>query len=149
MPLEPIASEDQGIPYEQESFLADIKSIGGYSGSPVFWDIHAAPFFHANPRVELANKSGQRVRIYLLGIDWAHIRDWESISGGDGKPLCTGHQVELNTGIAAIVPAWKLQDLLDNHPVLKKERMDAEEAFFKSTPVKTDKRAAPFGVPPD
>jgi hypothetical protein len=43
-----------------------------------------------------------------------------------------GHQVELNTGIAAVVPTWRLRDLLDNHPALKKERKYAEDAFFSS-----------------
>jgi hypothetical protein len=146
MPLEPIQSEDNGASYDQESFLADIKSIGGYSGSPVFWDIHAAPYFQANSRVQLANTMNERLRIYLLGVDWAHIRDWEQVCSSNGQPLSLGHQVELNTGIAAIIPAWKLADLLDNHPMLKKERDDAEESYFKSKPAETESKSElPFG----
>jgi len=88
MPLEPIESEDMGVPYEQESFLADIKSIGGYSGSPVFLDLEAGPFKQANWRVSVANASTPKdAGLYLLGIDRAHIRDWESIRGVDKKPL--------------------------------------------------------------
>ena len=149
MPFEPIDSEDQGASYQQESFLADIKSIGGYSGSPVFWDMMAGPSVQVDTRVTIARANGDTNRIFLLGVDWAHIRDWDCVYGIDRKPVPTGHQIEVNTGIAAIVPAWKLRDLLDNHPKLKKERQDAEDAYFSSTPTKVDvKQESPFGIPP-
>ena len=139
MPLDPIRSEDRGVEYDQDSFLADIKSIGGYSGSPVFWELFPPP---AEPRPDELLP-----REYLLGIDWAHIRDWEPVCGANGKPLTGGHQVELNTGIAAIVPAWKLRDLLDNHPMLKKERELAEKAY-SSKNASVAKLDGAFGVPP-
>lgn len=137
MPLEPIQSEDLGVPYGQESFLADIKSIGGYSGSPVFWEAFPAP---DKPR-----PNNVLPREYLLGVDWAHIMNWSPVCGIDGKPQMAGNQVELNTGIAAIVPAWKLLDLLDDHPMLKSQREKAEEAFFskKTMVAKTDAVFAP------
>jgi hypothetical protein len=130
MPLEPIDSEDDGVPYKQESFLADIKSIGGYSGSPVFWDATVGRPKHVEQRAKLGRERGE-TPIFLLGVDWAHIRDWDPVCGVDKKPLSANYQIEINTGIAAIVPAWKLRDLLEN-PMLKRERQESEDAHFSS-----------------
>jgi hypothetical protein len=101
-------------------------------------------------RVTVARASGDTNRIFLLGVDWAHIWDWDPVCGVDRKPLSSGQQIEMNTGIASIVPAWKLRDLLDNHPMLKKEREAAEEAYFRSAgPAKVDlKTDSVFGVSP-
>jgi hypothetical protein len=61
MPWEPIR-QDTG--FMQESFLVEARSIGGYSGSPVF--LHKA-FFRSFARRFISNVYPGP---YLLGVDW-------------------------------------------------------------------------------
>jgi hypothetical protein len=50
-----------------------------------------------------------RVGPYLLGIDFGHIQSKSSVYDGKRK---TQYEVQANTGIAGVVPAWKITDLL-------------------------------------
>ncbi len=123
MPIEPVR-QDMG--FEQESFLVEARSIGGYSGSPVFLFIPAM-----SPRENVENwnlpPAGQWQRgiVYgclvshgpwLLGVDWGHINDWEPVRDASGQPVNPRNpravQVKMNTGLMAVVPAWKLAELL-------------------------------------
>ena len=61
----------------------------------------------------------------LLGVDWAHLRNFENAI--DDR----GHEIPhilfpTNTGMMAVVPAWKLDALLD-HPKAFEFRKMAEE----------------------
>jgi hypothetical protein len=108
MPGEPIY-HPSNQPREQISFLADIKSIAGYSGSPVFvfdlrYHVFGSNIFQRLPRPP-----------WLLGIDWGNILD----------------QKEANTGLAGVVPAWYLLDLL-NCPTFSEQRAIANEQLQKT-----------------
>jgi hypothetical protein len=54
---------------------------------------------------------------WLLGVDWGHINDWEPVRNERGQPVNRENpkdmQVKMNTGMMAVVPAWKLSELLD------------------------------------
>lgn len=59
---------------------------------------------------------------WLLGVDWGHINDYAPVVRGDGRPVNPDPkqmQVKVNTGMAAVVPAWKLDQLLDEGPLLQ------------------------------
>lgn len=99
MPTEPI--RDSETKHDQESFLIEVHSIEGYSGSPAF------VYIQDKARVELEERA--RSRSWLLGIVWAYLRD----EHGN------------NSGMAAVVPAWKLDDLLFS-PRLKAMRARAD-----------------------
>jgi hypothetical protein len=101
----------------QESFLCEVKSIGGYSGSPVY----LAPD-PANTRIGKRKPLGST---RLLGIDWAHITNWESAIDDRGYEL-PHIRFPINTGMMAVVPAWKLRGLL-MAPNLKAERQEDED----------------------
>jgi len=89
---------------DQYSILAEIRSIGGYSGSPVM--LNELPFIDRL-------KTGKTIdKHWLVGIDWGHVPMWSPVCGFNEEPIGNGWQVETNTGMAAIVPAWKLRDLL-------------------------------------
>jgi len=105
----------------QEAFLAEMRSIGGYSGSPAF--VYLAPYTHRmtkEPR-GLDNKFYTR----LLGIDSGHLPTEERIKDKDGK-MMDGWRVEGNSAMAVVIPAWKLQELLDIDE-LKQQRSEYEE----------------------
>jgi hypothetical protein len=105
MPSEPIRYPNglDGQPHEQLSIIADIRSIGGYSGSPVFLNEHQ--FILRPNEGEVADKH------YLIGIDWGHIQMWSPVCGLNQEPLGQT-QVNVNSGMAGIVPSWRLIDLL-------------------------------------
>jgi Ethanolamine utilization protein EutJ (predicted chaperonin) len=76
--------------------------------------------------------TGQRAimdRKWLLGVDWGHLPTTQDILDQSGKPVSEGWKVAVNTGMAAVVPAWKLTDLLDLEEVVRSRREldDAED----------------------
>jgi hypothetical protein len=106
---EPIVVDSAGWKRPQESILVEARSLPGYSGSPVFvYRPHFAP-------VEM--KNGDPVKAFghqfgpvLLGVDWAHINEFLEVQDQGGKEL--PYKVRSNAGIMAVVPAWKLAELI-------------------------------------
>lgn len=132
MPHEKIINDGRA----QESFLVEIRSLGGYSGSPVlvyldqayYRPIEARGIFESGP--------------WLLGIDWCMIPSWEPVCDASGRALGTGMQVPANTGMMGVVPAWRIRSLLTEcEPVNQVMRMIAESA------VKARKNAPPTAIP--
>ena len=104
MPYEPVAMPD-GM--KQEAFLVEVNSLPGYSGSPVLWEI---PDFSRRPH---SNKlSALRYR-GLLGIDAGHLSYKGKVLDNLGNCHPDKLKVELNSGMAVIVPAWKIRELID------------------------------------
>lgn len=125
MPHEPIEQNRVFGKYQQESFLVEARSISGFSGSPVFLILHAR---------DSRQESGFRLHtdvFRLLGIQWGYIQDWEPVRDLDGRPIDTGLQVRLNTGMMGVVPAWKLGDLMRSDFVMKHKRKIEEEYVAK------------------
>jgi hypothetical protein len=152
MPHEKIKSES-GL--EQESFLVEIRSLPGYSGSAVFiyspcatndmsvrrfgFDKESTvPNFRARtPEEKEQLNTALRVRYeskgpYLLGIDWCHIRRKSTVLNSDGKRAIPEQFVYENTGMAGVIPAWKLFDLLHCEELLNMRRK-AEKEFSEAT----------------
>jgi hypothetical protein len=118
MSSEPISYILEGKLHDQESIIADIRSIGGYSGSPVF--LNEFPF------VSRPGSSEQPDKYWLVGVDWGHIKMWSPVCGLNEEPNGSNTQVNINSGMAAIVPAWKLLDLLMSEKLVK-HRKDVED----------------------
>ena len=139
MPFEPIHSV--GLP-PQESFLVEYRSVAGYSGSPVFVYLPPQPNLDAYPEIYKAIQSGSlrlpginpkrivynlRAGPWLLGVDWCHIRDEEYIWNRLTKKTVSPEWfVKSNTGMAGVVPAWKIFDIL-NGEGMKKAIAEATE----------------------
>lgn len=122
--------------FDQESFLVDMRSQAGYSGSPVFvyyeepgWrnvppppdDPHAHAEWQQE-RLAVREMSGMMGKTWLLGIDWGHLSIWGDVF--DGKR--TVGRMEVSSGMAGVVPAWKLRGLLFNEEDLTMAREKAE-----------------------
>jgi hypothetical protein len=139
MPIEPI-EQDRGFgKFQQESFLVEARSISGYSGSPVFLVLHAAQ-----------SRQQKDLRLHtdvfrLLGIQWGYIKDREPVRDSSDRPVDTGLNVTLNTGMMGVVPAWKLDDLLRREDIVAAKRR-LEEKYVKEhglpTSVLTDAKNA-------
>jgi hypothetical protein len=122
MPIEPIEQDRVFGKFQQESFLVEARSISGYSGSPVFLILLAR-----SSRQEPGFKLPTDV-FRLLGIQWGYILDQEPVRDSSGRPVDTGLQVHLNTGMMGVVPAWKLAELLKSD-ILMEHRKQAEDKY--------------------
>jgi hypothetical protein len=123
MPPEPIRQRRGMTFFDQESFIVEAKSIGGYSGSPVMVAF--------NPTLQRPERNGLTSnRAYLLGVGWGYITDWMPICDQNGSPIANGYQVQSNTGMMGVVPAWKLTDFL-NHPANVTHRNNKEDEILK------------------
>lgn len=125
MPLEPIMNTRKHM---QESFLIETRSLPGYSGSPVF--VHILPFSKRPGKEGWSMEKGP----WLLGIDWGHIPLYEKVveknrdEYGNDVAVTEGWRVKTNTGMAGVIPAWKLNELLNIEEfVMKREEADKEE----------------------
>ena len=95
MPGEPVY-HPSNCTNEQESFLIEIHTMPGYSGSPVF----VRPF--VTSKIILSTEPVRCPDLsagpWLLGVEWGYINS---------------HNQELNTSMSGVVPAWHLRNLLD------------------------------------
>jgi hypothetical protein len=145
MPNERIISP-HGI--AQESFLVEVRSLPGYSGSAVFIyspcamnDMSVRRFgkskvnyggLNMDPATAEAFFAPMKPKgPYLLGIDWCHIPRRTSIMDRDGKPVAEGWYIEENTGMAGVIPAWKIAEVL-NCEELSNMRKEWEENLSKN-----------------
>lgn len=116
MPIEPI-ERPEGV--KQESFLVECRSVPGHSGAPVF--------VYKRPRFEqpggLSPITGGRVTkwdgvkqlvsnsYWLLGMDWCHLEDADK---------------KANTGMAGVIPAWKILELINCEQFVQQRHEEAE-----------------------
>jgi hypothetical protein len=107
MPIEPIHMRE----IDQECFLVEARSFGGYSGSPVFWRV--LPFSGMR---KIPNWRHGQIGPLLLGIEVGYIYDWSEVCDSAGRPIMHGgsvaQKVQINTGMMIVIPAWRLVKLL-------------------------------------
>jgi hypothetical protein len=79
------------------------------------------PVKDANDRVKAIGQraagrdtSGVMGKRWLLGIDWGHLPVWDDVFDGNQKI----GRMRVSTGMAGVVPAWKLRDLLNKEGIL-------------------------------
>ena len=116
---QPVKRSDNHI---QESFLVEMHSISGYSGSPVY--IYLSPH---TPGTDLTH--GWEYKAWLLGVDWGHIPKLEPVVDRRGNPHPDGWRVQLNSGMMGVVPCWRLLDLLNREEFLKIREQDEKAAL--------------------
>ncbi|MGA8087658.1 MAG: trypsin-like peptidase domain-containing protein [Terracidiphilus sp.] len=114
----------------QDSFLVEMKSIPGYSGSPVFVYINptlARPPYFMTPLAHPYNQAQHGP--WLLGIDWSHLSDFHPILLANRQTKKSPQEwVEVNTGMAGVIPAWRIQELLDLEE-FKMQRKEKDDEF--------------------
>jgi len=111
---------------KQLSYLVEALSLSGYSGSPVLvFRLHIETHFGGGIGVSMGEpveansiNVGNPGRPSLLGIDWGHFRDRQPVLQPTGEPLVGRQFVQQNSGIAGVVPAWKLTELLQSKELI-------------------------------
>jgi hypothetical protein len=143
-PKEPIVLEGG---QEQEGFLVECRSLSGFSGSPVFvqgirsylgqdiperWKPPWLPSQASNPIAHMTGlimspKEGT-FGPWLLGIDCAHVPLWRPVYENDRKTRTQqGYHIDANTGIACVIPAWRILELLNDKELVRARRRDDTE----------------------
>jgi hypothetical protein len=107
MPDEPILNPFTGL--AQESFLVEMRSIPGFSGSPVM--LYIPPLAPRPSTSELKATWHWR----LLGICWGQIS--VSVKGYDTAD--NEYKIKLDSAMTAVVPAWKIMDILDGEDMIE------------------------------
>jgi hypothetical protein len=113
---------------DQLSFLVELLSRSGYSGSPVIvFRLQLETPFGGGVRLgigepadrRLASQVGTAGQPVLLGINWGHLHEnapvfvpGDETYGDEGSEHPEKLYVKQNTGLAAVVPAWKISELL-------------------------------------
>jgi hypothetical protein len=150
-PTEPVNMGDYG---EHEAFLIECRSLSGFSGSPVFLtstqiiqprdgEMPQGRLYSSGPVISIdrvimeqpSTGGTDKVKNLLLqgtfgpwfiGIDRGHVPLWKPVLEKD-QETDTGHRVEQNTGIAVVIPAWRIMDVLNKEELVKQRTEDDEE----------------------
>ena len=110
---------------KQEAFLVEMRSIGGYSGSPVF--LYIPPMTFRMTKEQRPPSYDYHIRI--LGVDFGHLPTKDPIRNEDGNQV-NGWYTQSNSAMTGVVPAWKIQEIFDM-PTLVERRKKTEERFAK------------------
>ncbi len=137
MPWETI---EQPRGHNQLSYLAEMRSLPGLSGSPVFLYQPYVSFRDIKTQLEKFPPGSQNPLNFgdkipleisaplFLGIDWGTLR-----ISDQGQVESSGDKVNLlaHSGFAGIIPAWQLTDLLLSGEV-KQKRQEATAEIVKA-----------------
>jgi len=117
MPADPVIVKGIG---PQEAYLVETRTIPGYSGSPVFLEIHPWELqWSGELRRNLADKGIPAVR--LLGVSGGYLYRNEPVQVRIGGRRFDGWRAESNSGMMWCIPSWKLLELL-NDPKIQAQR---------------------------
>lgn len=116
LPKEPVHIPERG--FHQECFLVEMRSRGGFSGSPVFLlNTVAEPHTHHEIKE-------------TLGICCGHMQQWRPVKAKkkehSAATTIDGWEMADNSGVAMVIPAWKIQQILMTEDVMD-ARKKAEE----------------------
>lgn len=129
MPDEPFKRPSPNEDLE-EAFLVEFRSIGGYSGAPVFL---CEPPFHLWDKARLLHLWSQSPR--LLGVDLGHIHDYKRVLRktvrGKYEEDLNEKYYEANTAMSVVVPAWRLMELLNREDIVQLRRKEEEKIISK------------------
>ena len=118
-----------------DAFLVETRSQAGYSGSPVFvyrkdivveWPVRDVSAYKQGVRT-IQLETQEQYDIKLLGVDFAHLPNRARVGQSAQRwveqhpRLPTDARVELGSGMLAVVPAWKLVEML-NRPDVAESR---------------------------
>jgi hypothetical protein len=114
----------------QESFLVEMRSLSGFSGSPTWiWDDGFEIYTQQNEGEPELLTPGRYAA--LLGIDWCHLPYYSEVQRGSRKDAhATDYWISQNSGMAGVVPAWHIRELLEEQE-MKDRRREVEEEVLK------------------
>jgi hypothetical protein len=127
LPFEKVKLGEAADFHMQEGFLVETRSISGFSGSPVFVYSPTTSEYVGTDGWESEGITDLVGEPRLLGIDCGHVPKYEKVLTSTGQPHPNGWKIASNTGLAIVIPAWRL-DLMLNMPelVMKREQKNTQ-----------------------
>jgi hypothetical protein len=130
---EPIEVEGHG----QEAFLAEIRTVPGYSGSPVF--VHVPKNRLDDPAVAArANENERKWALSRGGIEKFLGVEYSRLNGERVTVKLLNnieHTVYLPTGMSAVIPAWKVDELLNQRKFQMQRRKIDHPSTSDDSPI--------------
>lgn len=115
--------------HEQDGFLVDMRSLPGFSGSPVFVHIPGSQLRWGNEPNTLTLPFGP----WLLGIDHGSSeKEWPVLDEGGCRVEPHMH-VAIPTGLCVVIPAYKILEVL----VDARDKLDDAIQAISASPVGT------------
>lgn len=112
---------------DQLAFLVECRSLGGFSGSPAFVSLAPRRWMGGIQKSGLSPSTPK-----FLGVDCAHLPFWSAVcESRDGATRVPDLWSETNSGIAVIVPAWRLLRLLNEDHLVDRRRREEIEVTNK------------------
>lgn len=102
-----VVIETNSFKRPQETIVVECHSIPGFSGSPVIAYLPSTALGEA-----ALENSG--IGPYVLGVIWKHFGSPDEVLDKNGKEI--GAYVKGNSGLAGVIPAWRISDVLDLFP---------------------------------
>jgi hypothetical protein len=103
-----------------EAYLVEMRSLAGFSGSPVF--------LYLGPGTYRGSENGRMMPFYsetiaVLGIDTGHKLNSSPVQylGRDEK-VDDSWEVRQNTGVAIVSPAWKIAEVLEQDEFVEQRK---------------------------
>lgn len=122
MPVEKIVDQNTGLAFD--AYVAEVRSIGGLSGSPVF-----AFLSTTNRPASATQLSHLDWQIVLVGLIRGH---WNVVDkNADGLTLTPEDALTMNTGLALVTPIEEVRAVLIREELVAK-RKAAEVEFLKA-----------------
>lgn len=132
----PESIRQHGRAFDQESFLVDMRSVSGFSGSAVL-------IYYTQPgtlSITIGEPRPWRTLLseyWVLGINWGHLPARLRM-----RENAQDTRVLLDSSMAGVVPAWKVTELLNDVQDVVKPRQQVEAQLAQQS---TD--GAELGVP--
>lgn len=132
MPHEPLQDPDTGLPYS--AYLAEVRSSGGLSGSPVFVIFPLGRLSPLTPRAGSGEAGAVEMNLrnqapsygLLLGVLRGH---WDLESRHDALAFGEEDLRAVNMGIAIVTPIEDALAIIDGEELVEQRRvLDREEA---------------------
>jgi hypothetical protein len=146
--------DERGV--AQESFLVEIRSLPGYSGSAVLIyspcsmnDMSERRYGVTRSSVDLLSGKTTMQEIqasvaskgpYLLGIDWCHLNRQSRVREKNGDESSEGYFVNENTGMAGVIPAWKIAEVLNCEKLVNSRLAGSERLLKQSVKTSSDRQ---------
>ncbi|HET8582258.1 MAG TPA: trypsin-like peptidase domain-containing protein [Jatrophihabitans sp.] len=134
---EPINQEQRA--HRQESVAVEARSLGGYSGAPVFVyrsDPLVPPKLAPSPefgfktligKFDVVVASAIERPFAFLGVTWGHMNGKSAVTGPGSYMSEWEKRIALNSGIMLVVPAWKIRELLEDERLVNLREQDEAE----------------------
>jgi hypothetical protein len=111
-----------------DAYFVEMRSLPGFSGSPVFIAIGAGSYrgvYGSDNAAKMMPFYSEHVG--LLGLDTGHKPiETDVLDKMTREPVKPAHVIQQNSGVAIVAPYYKIQDLLEGETLVsQRERVEA------------------------